>query len=76
MSRSAVNLFKSNCGDTQTHSHSGPIALPGPLKWSIKQKNRHEDDQRNNKEIFQSVAYSEFKKGLPPSEIRISFGPS
>jgi len=21
--------------DTHTHTHTGPIALPGPLKWSV-----------------------------------------
>jgi len=28
--------ISSNCSDTQTHAHSGPIALPGPRRWSVK----------------------------------------
>jgi len=25
----------SHCPDTQTDTHTGPISLPGPLKWSV-----------------------------------------
>jgi len=28
-------LFKSYCPNTQTDTHNGPIARPGPLKWSV-----------------------------------------
>jgi len=29
-------LFKNYCPDTQTDTHTELIALPGPLKWSVK----------------------------------------
>ena len=34
---------------THTHTHRGPIALPGPLKWSV--ANRHDDDDDDDNDI-------------------------
>jgi len=34
-SRTSYCLDKSYCPDTQTDIHTRPIAIPGPLKWSV-----------------------------------------
>jgi len=31
----AVVLIQTTDTHTRTHTHTGPIALPGPLKWSV-----------------------------------------
>ena len=36
MPRSKVISFKNYCSGTQTNTHIGSIALPGLLKWSVK----------------------------------------